>query len=157
MCKFLPQKNSYMQPPPLQSLMTKKPPTMRVQWGCNEKREGEKDWKRQKEFIVTTYLSIHVKDQLVPPRHVFFWLCWGCWWCCWCLCFLVESFAFSFLSCSFTLKDRDLRMISARLTKLESTRLRAHDDVLFDRLQILLGSPLSMLCFIVGLLFLERK
>ena len=62
-------------------------------------------------------------------------------------------------TCSFTSKDRDLRMLSARLTKLESTRLRAHDDVLFDRLQILLGSPLSMLCFIIGwfVLFLERK
>ena len=57
-------------------------------------------------------------------------------------------FGLLFLSCSFTSKDRDLRMLSARLTKLESTRLRAHDDVLFDRLQILLGSPLSVLSFI---------
>ena len=63
--------------------------------------------------------------------------------------FLVESFVFSFLSCSFT-SNIEISGCSARLTKLESTRLRAHDDVLFDRPQILLGSPLSMLSFVVG-------
>ena len=89
------------------------------------KKEREKKIERDKKSLLwQTYLSIHVKDQLVPPRHVFFWLCWvvGV-----VLVFVFFGWVFCLLfSVLFIhLKHRDLRMLcainKAGIDKIEST------------------------------------
>ena len=145
MCKFLSPKKFVHATPSFAIPNDKKTP---LQWECNEaamKKEREKKIERDKKSLLWrhTCASMSKTNLFHLDTSSFDFV--GLLVLCWCLYFLVESFAFSFLFCSFTSKDRDLRMLSARLTKL-----KAHHDVLFDRPQILLGSPLSMLCFIVG-------